>query len=177
MALTKEKKVEVISEAKDLISSSKLTVLASYSGISVKAMQSLRANSAENNTTIRVIKNRLFKKAASQNDNWKSNFTGDFLTGQVLYAFNPDDEVSPAKVLAEFSKTNPTLEFIGAITQDGTFIGPDDVKSLASLPSKDQLRAQLVGTIAAPLTGFINVMNGSLRGVINVLNARSESIS
>ena len=52
----------------------------------------------------------------------------------------------------------------------------DDVKVLAALPSKDQLRAQLVGTLGAPLSGFVNVLSGNIRGVMNVLNARAESL-
>ena len=69
------------------------------------------------------------------------------------------------------------MEFVGAISADGQFVGVDDVKALASLPSKEQLRAQLVGTISAPISGFVKVMSGNVRGVINVLNARAEAIN
>ena len=68
------------------------------------------------------------------------------------------------------------MTFVGAITADNKFSGPDDVKDLANLPSKDQLRAMLVCTIAAPISGFVNVMAGNVRGVLNVLNARAEAL-
>jgi len=176
MALSKQKKSEVVEEAVKLLSDSKLTVLALYSGISVKAMQELRSKAAQDETEIRVIKNRLVKKAIEKVEGWNSLNT-DSISGQLLYAFNAKDEVSPAKNLAEFAKDNPTLEFVGAISHDGNFISSDDVKALANLPSKEQLLAQLVGTIAAPLSGFVSVMSGPLRNVVNVLNARSQAIS
>ncbi len=175
MALTKDKKTEIISETVNLLSSSKMTVIAAYPGTTVKAMQDLRRQGLETGTTIRVIKNRLVKQAMKQTENLKDT-KDEFLNGQLLYAFNADDEVAPAQALANFAKMNPTLEFIGAITGDGQIVDADNVKVLASLPSRDQLRAQLVGTIAAPLSGFLNVLSGNVRGVLNVLLAHAEQM-
>lgn len=175
MALAKSKKSEVISELVDLLDSSKLTVVASYRGLTVKQMQELRKQAKENGTTLKVVKNRLVKKALEQVDTLKNTDTGA-LKDQLIYAFNAEDEVAPAQVLAAFAKTSPQLQFVGAINADGTFLVAEDVKALASLPSKDQLRGQLVGTLAAPLSGFVNVLAGNVRGVLNVLNARAESL-
>lgn len=175
MALSKDKKAEVVAETAALLDSSKMTVLAKYQGTSVKAMQELRRQTAQNGTKVRVIKNRLFKLALDSSDRFKSADTTE-LQGQLLYAFNPEDEVAPAQSLAAFAKTESQLEFVGAYNADGQFISSDDVKALASLPSKETLRAQLVGTIGAPLTGFIGVMSGNIRGVMNVLNARADQI-
>lgn len=175
MALSKDKKAEVVAETAELLNSSKMTVLAKYQGTSVKAMQELRRQSAQSGTKVRVIKNRLFKLALSSNDRLKSADKAE-LQGQLIYAFNSEDEVAPAQSLANFAKAEPHLEFVGAYTADGQFISPEDVKALASLPSKETLRAQLVGTIAAPLTGFVGVMGGNIRGVLNVLNARADQI-
>lgn len=175
MALTKAKKHEVVAEVGQLLSSSKLTVVAAYQGTTVKALQTLRRDARGNATQVRVVKNRLVIKAIEDVDAFSHTDTSA-LTGQLLYAFNSEDEVAPAQALAAFGKTNPTLQFVGAYTADGTFIGADDVKALAALPSKDQLRGMLVGTIAAPLSGFVNVMAGNVRGVLNVLNARAETL-
>lgn len=175
MALTKDKKKDVIQDVTQLLDKSKLTVVASYKGTGVKSMQELRRTAGESETVVRVIKNRLVIKALNNTSNLKDVDVSS-LKGQLLYAFNPIDEVAPAQALARFAKTNQTLEFVGAINADGVFITADDVKSLASLPSKDQLRAQLVGTIGAPLSGFANVLSGNIRGVLNVLNARVESL-
>ncbi len=174
MALTRDKKVEILNQLSELLASSKLTVLAQYSGTSVKAMQELRTTAKDSNTKVMVMKNRLFKKALSSNNVFKDVETGE-IKGQLLYAFNANDEVAPAQVLAAFAKTQEQIKFVGAINSQGDFLSAEDVKALASLPSKDILRAQLVGTLAAPLSGFVNVTAGNLRGLINVLNAHAEA--
>lgn len=176
MALSKQKKSEVVDEVGKLLSDSKLTVVAKYSGTSVQDLQQLRRQSRGDGTTVRVVKNRLFRRALSDNDTFKGQEVG-FLSGQLLYAFNDRDEVAPAQNLAAFNKNQAQLEFVGALSADGRILSADEVKELASLPSKDQLRAQLVGTIAGPLSGFVNILSGNVRGVLNVLNARAEKIS
>jgi large subunit ribosomal protein L10 len=175
MALTKTKKDDVVAEVAALLATSKLTVAAKYQGTTVKAMQELRRNAKGNGTVVKVIKNRLVIKALQQSNTFKEASVSD-LTNMLLYAFNAEDEVAPAQALAAFAKTNPTIEFVGAFTADGQFIDAEDVKALAALPSKEQLRGMLVGTIAAPLSGFVNVLAGNVRGVLNVLNARAESL-
>lgn len=176
MALTKDKKVEILDQLGGLLGSSKLTVMAHYTGTSVKAMQELRSTAKESNTRVMVLKNRLFKMALLSNDALKDVDTGE-IKGQLLYAFNAEDEVAPAQVLAAFAKTQDQIKFVGAVNAQGVFLSAEDVKALAALPGKDQLRAQLVGTLAAPLSSFVNVTAGNLRGLINVLNAHAESAS
>lgn len=173
MALTKDKKHEVVKEVSDLLSSSKMTVIAKYEGTPVKAMQKLRRDGRDSGTILRVVKNRLVKQAMQQTDILKNTDTGE-LTGMLLYAFNSEDEAAPAQTLADFAKTQPTIEFVGAFASDGTFVSADDVKEIASLPSKDQLRGMLAGTLKAPLTGFVGVLSGNLRGFLNVLNAKAD---
>ncbi len=175
MPLTKVEKDKIVADVAQLLETSKLTVVARYKGTNVKAMQTLRADSKEAGTSIKVIKNRLFKKAIENTTKLKDSDT-TALEGMLLYAFNADDEVAPAQNLHNFAKTNPNIEFVGAFTSDGDFMNAEDVMVLASLPSKDQLRGMLVGTFAAPLTGFMNVLNGNVRGILNVLSARAESI-
>ena len=176
MALTRDKKKQVIEELTDLFNESKLTVVTSYSGTPVKAMQQLRRDGAEGGTTLKVVKNRLVKQALSKTDTFKDSDT-EQLQGMLLYAFNAEDEVAPAQVIAQFAKKQKSLEFVGAYTPDGTFIPAEDVKALADLPSKEQLRGMVAGTIAAPLSGFVNVMQGNLRGFAQVLQARADAIA
>lgn len=175
MALTKNKKQQVVSEVKQLLESSRITVVTKYQGTTVKALQQLRREAAQNGTRLKVVKNRLAIKALQQTPALQAVDTAA-LEGMLLYAFNAEDEVAPAQAIASFAKLNPTLEFVGAITADGQFLNAQDVQALASLPGKQQLRGILVGTIAAPLSGFANVLSGNVRGVLNVLNARAESL-
>ena len=176
MALTREKKESVVDELGKLLSDSKLTVIARYRGTPVKPMQQLRNEAAKEGTVLRVAKNRLFKKALASSDLFKEIDTSE-LHGQLLYAFNASDEVAPARSLADFAKTNPQIEFVGGITAEGQLLDAAAVNGLSLLPAKDVLRAQLVGTISAPLSGFMNVLAGNVRGVLNVLSARAEAIS
>ncbi len=175
MALSKDKKTEVVSEVSQLLNESKLTVIAQYAGTSVKSLHELRTQAKQNGTKVKVVKNRLILKALSDNDQFK-DFDTSLLTGQLMYAFNAQDEVAPAQALASFAKTQPQIQFVAGIDADGKLLSAEDVKHLASLPSKEQLRGQLVGTIAAPLSGFMNVMSGNIRGVLNVLSARAEQL-
>lgn len=176
MALTKDKKQQVVSEVTELLNDSKLTVVAKYEGTGVKEMQQLRRDARQSGTKVKVVKNRLVVQALKGTAKLQDTDTVA-LEGMLLYAFNSEDEVAPAQSLHQFAKKNPTLQFVGAITADGQFIPVEDVKALANLPSKEQLRGMLAGTIGAPLSGFANVLAGNVRGVMNVLNARAEAIS
>src|SRR5580698_8231949 len=96
MALTKKKKNEVVEEVQQLLRTSKMTVITKYEGTTVKAMQQLRAQARDNGTTVKVVKNRLVKKALEQTDSLKAVDTS-MLEGMLLYAFNSEDEVAPAQ--------------------------------------------------------------------------------
>ena len=176
MALSQDQKQAVVAEVGELLANSKLTVLAKYPGTSVKAMQNLRHEARNHSTVVRVIKNRLVKRALGGNDKFQK-LDASIFSGQLLYAFNSEDEVAPAKDLADFAKTQPQIEFVGAISADGHLMSAIDVKVLAELPTKEQLHGQLVGMLAAPLSGFINVTVGNLRGLLNVLTAQAEKVN
>lgn len=174
MALTKAKKEEVVSEVTQLITDSKLTVVAKYQGTSVAQIQELRKAAKEDGTSVKVIKNRLFKQALKGNDTYKDANVSQ-LTDQLLYAFNVTDEVAPAKSLAAFAKTNPSIVFVGAYTAEGAFIGADDVKALASLPSKNELIADLLATLDSPLNDVMSGLSGGLGGILSGLEAKATA--
>ncbi|MFI5275343.1 MAG: 50S ribosomal protein L10 [Candidatus Saccharimonadales bacterium] len=172
MALTKDKKNEVVGEIADLLSSSKMTVVTKYEGTTVKAMQALRRDVRGNGTVAKVVKNRLVIKALQQDDKFKDVDTSA-LQGMLLYAFNNEDEVAPAQAIANFAKTNPTLQFVGAYTADGKFLDADEVKALATLPGKEQLIAQVVATLTAPLNDSINALSGNLHALLDGVAAKA----
>jgi len=173
MALTKDQKNQVVAEVTELLTSSKMTVIAAYKGTTVKAIQQLRREARENGTQLRVVKNRLAIKAIQQHDTLK-NVDTSTLTGQLLYAFNSADEVAPAQVLAAFAKTNPTIEFVGAISAEGTFLSADDVKALATLPSKEQLIAQVLATLQSPVNDVMNGLSGNLHALLDGVEAKAS---
>ena len=172
MALTKEKKDTVVADIASMLADSKLTVVAAYKGTPVKAMQLLRKQARDNGTKVQVVKNRLVIKALQSNDITKETDVSS-LTGMLLYAFNSDDEVAPAQVLAQFAKTQPTIQFVGAVTADGAFMSADDVNALAMLPSKPQLIAGIISTLNSPVMGVMSGLRSNLHGLLDALATKA----
>lgn len=174
MALTKQEKNDVVKEVSELLASSKMTVVAKYQGTTVKAMQQLRRDARDNGTKVHVVKNRLVIKALQANDTLKDADVSE-LKGQLLYAFNSEDEVAPAKALATFAKLNPTIEFVGAITPEGKFVSADDVKALAALPTKDEMIASVVATLLSPVNDITNGLSGNLHALLDGIEAKAAN--
>lgn len=174
MALTKNEKNDIVKEVADLLATSKLTVVAKYQGTTVKALQQLRRDAKPTGTKVKVVKNRLVIKALQANTALKDVDT-TALEGMLLYAFNGEDEVAPAKSLHEFAKLNPSLEFVGAITPEGQFIDANSVKALAVLPSKNQLIAGILNTLNSPVRGVMGQLGGNLHGLLQGLEAKASN--
>lgn len=174
MALTKAKKEQIVEEVAELLKSSKLTVAASYDGTSVKQMQELRKNAKESGTKVKVIKNRLVKQALASQETYKDADVSQ-LNKQLLYAFNDSDEVAPAKSLADFAKKNPSIVFIGAYTHEGQFMSAEEVKSLASLPSKPEIIASVLATLSSPVNETISALSGNLHGLLDGMTAKATN--
>jgi len=175
MAISRDKKNTLVAELTQIFASSKGTVGAAYTGINVAQMQELRAIARESNVTILVTKNRLVRVALAASDKFKAADTG-LLNGQLIYAFSSEDEVAPAQVIAKFAKTHPALKLVVGFDDSGKTLDTVTVTALAALPTKDQLRGQLVGVLSAPLSGFLSIANGAQRGFAQVLSQRAESI-
>ena len=167
MPLSKVKKEQIVKDVSDLLSVTKMTVVANYKGTPVKSMQELRRQAKENGTTIKVIKNRLVMQALAKLDQYKE-IDISLLEGMLAYAFNDSDEVAAATSLANFAKNHPTLDFVGAITPEGNWLSSDEVKVLAALPSKPQLIASVVALLGTPIRSVISASN-NLPGIIAAL--------
>ncbi|MDB5170730.1 MAG: rplJ [Candidatus Saccharibacteria bacterium] len=174
MALTKPEKQAQISEVAELLTSSKMTVVAKYEGTTVKALQTLRRDAKANGTKVKVVKNRLVIQAIKATASLKDTDTSS-LQGMLLYAFNGEDEVAAAQILNTFAKQNPTLEFVGAISADGNFVSASDVKALAGLPGKNQLIAGLINTLNAPVNGVMSGLSGNLHAMLEGVSAKAAA--
>ncbi len=173
MALTKDKKNEVVAEVVALLSSSKMTVVTKYQGTTVKALQTLRRQARDNGTKLKVVKNRLVKQALKQTKALQ-DIGAERLEGMLLYAFNSEDEVAPAQIIASFAKANPTLEFVGAFTADGKFLTADEVKALATLPGKDQLIGEVVAMLLSPVNDITGALSGNLHALLDGVAAKAN---
>lgn len=172
MAITKDKKKELVAELAELFSTAKTAVTAKYTGLSVQDMQELRKIARENGIVIKVVKNRLVRVALNESSDYKDADTS-LLHDQLLYAFSSEDEVAPAQVLAKFAKSNDNLKLVSGFS-DGNVLDTAAVTALANLPTKDQLRGQFVNVLSAPLSQFMGVANGAQRGLTQVLAQKAE---
>lgn len=174
MALTKDKKNSILEDVKTLLNDSKMTVVASYPGTTVKAMQSLRKDAKEQGTTVKVIKNRLVIKALEANETLKDADTSA-LKGQLIYAFNGNDEVAPAKALAVFAKTNPSIVFVGGFSAEGKFMSAEEISALATLPSKNEIIAGIINILQSPVNNVMSGLGGDLHGILKGLEAKASN--
>lgn len=174
MALSKDKKDAIVKEVTDLLDASKLTVISQYQGTPVKALQQLRHEGRDSGTVLKVVKNRLVIKALQSRDATKDVDTSQ-INGMLLYAFNDQDEVAPAKTIAEFAKKQQTLQFVGAISEEGRFLDAEEVKALATLPSKNELVAQVVATLLSPVNDITNGLSGNLHALLDGVEAKAAA--
>jgi len=172
MAISKDKKQTLVADLTELLSSSKMTVFARYQGLTVAELQELRKAARENGVKIKVVKNRLVRVAMGEIAVYKDTDTTG-LTGQLLYAISDNDEVAPAKVLAEFGKSHDALQIAGAINDLGVNLSDEEVKALAALPSKNELIAQVVAQLLSPVTDTVSGLSGGISGILSGLEAKA----
>lgn len=159
-----------VEEIKEKIGKAQSIILVDYRGLDVAQLTELRGRYRKSGVDYKVYKNTMMRFAFK--DLGLEDFN-EYLKGPSAVAFSYDDPVSAAKVTAEFAKTNTKLEIKAGIV-DGKVIDIEGVKSLAELPSKEVLIAQVLGGFNAPIQGFANVLQGTIRSLAIVLNAIAE---
>jgi len=167
MAKTRQQKENTIERVTEGIKDSKSVVFANFQGLTVSQMEDLRNECKDENVDCLVVKKTLLKRAAK--DAGLEIDPKTFEGGTAVF-FGLTDEVAPAKIVSRFAKNFEVVKVFGGVLE-GKHIEAVQVKALAELPSKQELYAKLVGTINAPVSGFVNVLAGNLRSVLNVLNA------
>jgi large subunit ribosomal protein L10 len=170
MAKSKDQKNKDLDELTSKIKEARSVVFTGYTGTTVKDLDKFRKTLRKENVFSKVYKITLVKKALEANGISASGI--DYKTPVILSVSN-EEETAPARVIKALSKDLKTFSVLEGIV-DGKLISKAEVAALADLPSKDQLRAQVIATINAPVTGFVNVLAGNLRGLINVLNAAAQ---
>lgn len=155
-----EEKGQVVSEIMEKFQKSSGVVLADYRGLTVAQVTQLRAQLRQAGVEYRVLKNTLVRRAANEVG---VEGLDPYLAGPTAVAFSADP-VAPAKVLTEFAKANKLKSFqIKAGVVEGKVIGPEGVKALADLPSREVLLTMVVRGMQAPLAGMVNVLQGPIR--------------
>ncbi|MEC9488563.1 MAG: 50S ribosomal protein L10 [Halanaerobium sp.] len=170
MAATRKQKEKVVEEMKEKFSGVKSLVFTDYRGLDVHEMTELRSQLRDAGVEYKVIKNTLARIAASEVGLENIN---DHLVGPIAVAFGVEDAVSPAKVLVEFAKNHDDLE-IKAGLLNGEVISAEKVTALSKIPSREVLLSQVARGVQAPLAGLVNVLQGNIRGLVQVLGQIKE---
>ena len=173
MAKTKAQKVVIFNDLKEKLDQSKSVVFTSFNSLTVSDNNDLRQKLREQDSEYLVVKKTLLHLALDK-IGLKDIDIKQF-KGKIAAVFGYADEVAPARVVADFQKEHKeTLDFVGGILER-KLISAEEVEKLSKLPGKNELYAKLVGSINAPVSGFVNVLAGNLRGLVNVLKAVQES--
>ena len=159
-------KRELVTTLNGVFNETAVVVVAHYKGLTVADMQKLRAQMKQAGATVKVAKNRLAKIALEGTD---VASIGSLMTGPTLIAYSSDPVAAP-KVAVDFAKTNDKLVILGG-AMGTTALDPNGVRSLATLPSLDELRGKLVGLIQAPATKLAQLANAPAAKLARVFGA------
>lgn len=151
----------------------KSVVFADISSLKVADSTALRRKAKEQEVEIKTVKKTLFNLAARDAG---VNVDAATLSGSITLLMGRGDEVAPARLFSDVKKANENVAALGGLLESN-WMTSAQVSALAALPSKEQLIAQVVGSIRAPLSGLVGVMQGNLRGLVYALNAIKDAKS
>lgn len=174
MSLNRQEKAAVIEEVSAELVEAKSVVVAEYRGLDVASVTVLRKNARQSGVYLRVLKNTLVRRAVAGT---AFEPLSEQLTGPLMYAIS-NDPVAAAKVLSDFAKTNDKLVIKGG-SLPNSVLDVEGVTALASLPSREELLAKLLGTMQAPITQFARTLNEVptkfVRGLAAVRDQKAEA--
>jgi len=172
--MLRTEKERVVAELARQLGESETLMVADYRGLTMPEIDELRGRLLEAGARFRVVKNTLTKLAAEQAG---TTDVLQLIDGPTAIAFldAEGDPVAVAKVLNEVARANDVLVIRGGVLE-GTIVGEDEIKRLATLPPADVLRAQLVGAVAAPLATVVGLFTAPLRDLVGVIDARIRQL-
>jgi large subunit ribosomal protein L10 len=172
--MQKADKERLVAELSDRLKNTRTLIVADYRGLTVTDIDKLRGELLEHGARFQVVKNTLTRRAAEEAG---ADALLALLDGPTAIAFleTDGDPVAVAKALSNAARDTKVLQIRGGIL-DGSTIGEDEVKSLATLPPADVLRGQLVSAVAGPLMTVVGLFTAPLRDLVNVLDARIKQL-
>ena len=168
--ITKEQKKKIVKDLTEKAKGAKSIIFVDYKGLEVKDVTNLKKQLREAGVDY-VVSRKTLIDIALKDAGIETSVRG--LEGQIAVSFSNEDEIIGAKIIDKFSKINKNLKMLGG-SLGMVILSEDEVKALAKIPSKEELLAKLVGSINAPVSGFVNVLAGNLRGLVQALNAIKE---
>ncbi len=168
--LTKKQKKELAEGFIENLTASKTTVVCDYKGMTVAEISELRKILREAGIKMQVLKKSVAQVAF---DNQKIDLDVRKMEGQLAFVYGGEDEVTATKIVRKFAKDNEKLKMLAGVLENKAMT-QEEMTALAKLPGKDELLAKVVGSLKAPVSGFVNVLGGNLRGLVYTLQAIRE---
>lgn len=172
MAITKEKKGNLVAQYTDLLSRSRALIFTDYRGLTTADVSGLRNKLRETDSRFHVIKNRLLRLALQ---NAGQPVPEELLTGPAAVSFCLGEAPAAAKILVDFAKESKVLAIKGGLIS-GKTISAEGVEALANLPGREVLLAQVLAGLQSPISNLLMVLNGPIRGLLTVLKARTDQL-
>lgn len=166
MQITREMKAERLAELEELIAKQQLIVFTNYQGLKAKEVDQARLAVEPSDAKYLVTKNTLLR-IALKNAGLPAESAAFDTPLACVFALN--DQVATAKAAVKAAKDLEAFEILGGIL-DGQLVDEAAIRTLATLPGREELLAKLVGTVAAPLSGLVSVLNGNIRGLVSVIH-------
>ena len=174
MPLTRAAKDSLRQDISDKLSRSQGAIVAEYRGLSVADITDLRLKLKEADAEFKVVKNRVAKKAI-ESGGAEVGPLSDSLTGPVGIVFMYGDPAAATKSVLDFEKNKKDIFNVTSGLMEGKGLSLDELKAIADLPSKDQLLAQIVGSLVSPHRGILGVLSGVPRQLVQVINAIKDT--
>ena len=170
MAISKQRKEDVLAQYRDWLERSQAVILVEYTGVSMKDMDNIRAKVRDAGGEFHVVKNTLARRAFADTG---MSVPADYLVKSTAVSFAFTDPAATAKALSDAAKGNEFVKVKGGFVS-GQALSPAEVKALAELPPLPALRAQLVGVLQAPAGKLVRTIAEPARGLAAVVRAFSE---
>jgi large subunit ribosomal protein L10 len=168
--VNREQKASAIAEIATHIDESQAIFAVDYRGISVAQVAELRAKLREADASFKVVKNSLTERAA---DEVGASQLKPFLQGPTALTFVRGDAALAAKAVADYARATQLLPFKGGL-MDGSEVGPEEIRAISRLPSREVLYGQLVGMVASPLNGLVRTLSALVSGLAVALGQVQE---
>jgi large subunit ribosomal protein L10 len=166
-----EAKVKAVEDLRRRLGGAKTVVLTEFRGLTVQQLSELRRQLRAVSAQYKVVKNRLARIAVSATE---LEALARHLTGPTGLVVSREDPVAVAKTLATFTRTHQALRVKAGVV-DGQVLEADGLRALAELPSREALRAQLVGTLQGPLTRLVGLLTAAPRELVYILEQRGQA--
>jgi len=167
----KSEKAEVVAQVKDMLENAVAVYLADYSGITVEEVNNIRNDFRKEGVQYKVLKNTLVKRALDEAG--KYDKLADHLVGMTGYIFASDNPVIPAKIIKKYFDEKQKFS-LKACYIEGQYYDGSRLNELASLPSKKELIAGILGSIEAPISGIVGAINAVMRDLVSVIDEISK---